>query len=331
MRIRGLASYRWHRMIDDILDVRQRSMDRIAAMNAFVRVVEAGSFAKAADSLDIPRPTLTRLIQALEDELRVRLLQRTTRALTLTAEGAIYYERVQRLLADLDDIESTTRQSLVKPSGRIRVDAAPALATAVIVPALPDFYRAYPEIELDLRIEYRFADLIADNVDCAIRAGEVTDESLVAKRIGEFRFITCASPEYLRRHHAPTVPDDLEKNHYTLGMIYGTDAKPLPFMFTKGRERIEVSPRHRLTVSDTNAYVTAAAAGLGVIQAPSYAVRSILQSGELVSILDNWRTDAIPIHVVFPPNRFLSAKVRVFIDWIATLVDWDIVLERENA
>jgi DNA-binding transcriptional LysR family regulator len=317
--------------MDDILDNRQRSMDRIAAMNAFVRVVEAGSFAKAADSLDLPRPTLTRLIQALEDELRVRLLQRTTRALTVTAEGAIYYERVVRLLADLDDIESTTKHSLVKPSGRIRVDAAAALGTLVIIPALPDFYKAYPEIEVDLRIGYRQADLIAENVDCAIRAGEVTDESLVAKRIGEFRFVTCASPAYLRRRAAPAVPSDLAKNHVTLGMIYGAAGKPLPFVFGKGRDRIELSPRHRLTVNDTNAYVAAGVAGLGVISAPDFAVRSAIRSGELRSMLDDWQGDATAIHMVFAPNRFLSAKVRVFIDWVSTLVDWGVVLEREGS
>ena len=306
-------------------------MDRIAAMNAFVRVVEAGSFAKAADSLDIPRPTLTRLIQGLEDELRVRLLQRTTRALTVTAEGAIYYERVLRLLADLDDIESTTKQSLAKPSGRIRVDTAAAVGTLVIIPALPDFYRTYPDVEVDLRIGYRQPDLIADNLDCAIRAGEITDESLVGKRIGDFRFITCASPGYLRRHAAPKVPGEVDKNHHSVGMMYGDAAKPLPFVFAKGREKIEVSPRHRLIVSDTNAYVAAGVAGVGIIQAPSYAVKPALRSGDLVSVLDDWRTNAIPIHVLFPPNRFLSAKVRVFIDWVATLVDWDVVLERERA
>jgi len=318
-------------MIDDVLDNRQRSMDRIAAMNAFVRVVEAGSFAKAADSLDLPRPTLTRLIQALEDELRVRLLQRTTRALTVTAEGAIYYERVLRLLADLDDIESATKQSLVKPSGRIRVDAAPALGTFVVIPALPDFCNAYPEIDVDLRIGYRHADLIAENVDCAIRAGDVTDESLVAKRIGEFRFITCASPQYLRRHGTPKVPGDLEKNHRTLGLMYGTAVKPQPFVFAKGQERSEVSPQHRLVVNDTNAYVVAGVAGLGIIRAPHFAVKSAIHAGELVSILEDWQADATPIHVVFAQNRFLSAKVRVFIDWIATLADWDVVLERESA
>ena len=317
-------------MIDDIPDTEQRSMDRIAAMNAFVRVVEAGSFAKAADSLDIPRPTLTRLIQALEDELRVRLLQRTTRTLTVTSEGAIYYERIVRLLADLDDIESTTKQSLVKPSGRIRVDTTAALGTLVIIPALPDFYNAYPEIEVDVRIGYRQADLIAESVDCAIRAGEVTDESLVAKRIGEFCFITCASQEYVRRHGVPRVPGDLDENHHTVGLIYGIAGRSLPFVFAKDGERLEVSPRHRLTVNDTNAYLAAGVAGLGVIQAPRYAVKAPIRSGELLAILEDWQSDAIPIHVVFPPNRFLSAKVRVFIDWIATLVDWDVVLEREE-
>ena len=148
-------------------------MDRFSAMSAFVRVVEAGSFTRAAETMDLPKPTVTRFIQGLERDLRVRLLDRTTRSVTLTAEGAAYYERVVHLLAELSDIESTAKQSVARPSGRLRVDVATAIATNVLIPALPDFYRAYPEIELEFGISNRFADLVADNVDCVIRTGEL--------------------------------------------------------------------------------------------------------------------------------------------------------------
>jgi DNA-binding transcriptional LysR family regulator len=302
-------------------DLGVESMDRIATMRAFVRVVEAGSFAKAADTLDMPRPTLTRFIKALESELRVRLLQRTTRSVTVTAEGAMYYERVVRLLADLDDIESSTKRSRVQPSGRIRVDAPAAVGTLVVVPALSDFYRSFPEIEIDLRIGTRQVDLVAESVDCAIRAGAIADQSLVAKRIGEFRFVTCASPSYIRARGKPATPSDLERNHETVAMGYAPVGRHLPFVFRRDAERIEMSSPPRLLVNDTNAYIAAGVAGLGVIQAPSYAVASAISSGQLVPVLDEWRTDAVPLHLVFPPNRFLSAKVRVFIDWAAALFE----------
>ncbi len=172
-------------------------MDRITAMNTFVRVVEAGSFTKAADTLDLPNATVTRLIQGLEEGLKVRLLHRTTRSVTVTPEGATYYERIVRLLAELTDIESTTAQSLAKPSGRIRVEAAAAMSSMVILPALGDFYRAYPDVQVDLGVGNRVADLVAEGVDCAIRAGQVTEQALVARRIGEFHFTTCATPDVL--------------------------------------------------------------------------------------------------------------------------------------
>jgi DNA-binding transcriptional LysR family regulator len=165
-------------------------MDRIAAMSAFVRVVEAGTFTKAAETLDMPNATLTRLIQSLEQELKVRLMHRTTRSLTVTPEGATYYERVVRLLAELADIETTTRQSQAKPSGRVRVDAAAAIVTTVLIPALSDFYRQYPDVEIELGAGNRRTDLVAEGIDCVIRAGEVDEQMMVARRIGEYWFTT---------------------------------------------------------------------------------------------------------------------------------------------
>src|SRR5262245_14395213 len=163
-------------------------MDRITAMNAFVRVVEAGTFTKAADTLDLPNATVTRLIQGLEQDLKVRLLHRTTRSVTVTPEGATYYERVVRLLADLSDIESSTRVTHGKPSGKIRVEVPAAIGTMVIIPALADFYRHYPDVEVELGIGNRRSDLIAEGIDCAIRAGDIHEQMLVARRIGAFQF-----------------------------------------------------------------------------------------------------------------------------------------------
>jgi DNA-binding transcriptional LysR family regulator len=194
-------------------------MDRIAAMNAFVRVVEAGTFVKAADTLDLPNATVTRLIQRLEADLKVRLLHRTTRSVTLTPEGALYYERVVRLLADLADIEASAAHALRKPSGRIHVDAPTAIGTLVLVPALADFYRAYPDIEIELDLGNRRADLVAEGIDCAIRASEVSEQFLVARQIGSFGFTTCATPAFLDAHGTPASPDQARSADHRLGPV----------------------------------------------------------------------------------------------------------------
>jgi DNA-binding transcriptional LysR family regulator len=303
-------------------------MDRIAAMNAFIRVVEAGTFTKAADTLDLPNATVTRLIQKLEEDLKVRLLHRTTRSLTVTPEGAIYYERVVRLLAELADIESSTTHTRAKPSGKIRVDTAAAIGTVVLVPALPGFYREYPDVEIELDIGNKRTDLIAEGVDCAIRAGEVDEQFLVARRIGSFSFTTCATPAFLDTHGTPTSPDTL-RDLPTIGMIPSRGGRALPFQFTHGDRKIDLSPNHRLVVNDTNAYLAAGLASLGIIQAPTYSVRDAITSGKLVPLLDDWQQRAMPVHVIYAPNRYLSAKVRVFIDWIVELFDQDEYLRRQ--
>lgn len=303
-------------------------MDRIAAMTAFVRVVEAGTFTKAAETLNLPNASVTRLIQALEDELKVRLLHRTTRSVTVTAEGAAYYERVVRLLAELADIESSAKQSLASPTGRVRVETAAALASMVIIPALGEFYRAYPNVDIELGAGNRQADLVAEGIDCAIRVGEVTEQFLVARRVGEFRLYTCGATALFPPHGLPATPADLA-SFPTIGMTSSQTNRPLPFQFAKDGEVLELSFSHRLVANDTNSYVAAGLAGLGIIQAPTYCVHAAIAEGKLVPLLDEWRTRSIPIHVIYPPNRYLSAKVRVFIDWVVTLFERDELLRRE--
>ncbi|MGU7769096.1 LysR family transcriptional regulator [Burkholderia sp. MR1-5-21] len=308
-------------------------MDRIAAMNAFVRVVEAGTFTKAADTLDMPNATVTRLIQKLEEDLKVRLLHRTTRSLTVTPEGAIYYERVVRLLADLADIESSTVHARAKPSGKIRVDTAAAIGTLVLVPALADFYAAYPDVGIELDIGNKRTDLVADGIDCAIRAGDVDEQFLVARQIGSFGFTTCAAPAFLERHDRPASPDRL-RDLPTIGMSASRGSRALPFQFSRdgtggtGSTKSELALNHKLVVNDTNAYLAAGLAGLGIIQAPTYAVRDAIAAGALVPLLEDWRPPANPINVIYPPNRYLSAKVRVFIDWVVALFERDEHLKR---
>jgi len=305
-------------------------MDRIAAMTAFVRVVEAGTFTKAADTLHLPNATVTRLIQALEEDLKIRLLHRTTRSVTVTPEGAAYYERVVRLLADLADIESSAKQSLASPSGRVRIETAAALAATVIVPALGEFYRSYPNVEIELGVGNRHADLVAEGIDCAVRVGELTEQFLVARRIGEFQFSTCAAPALVAPNGKPATPENL-RSFATIGMSSSQPGRPLPFRFAKGQENLELSLAHRLVVNDTNTYVSAGLSGLGIMQVPTYCVHAALADGRLVEVLDDWSTGTIPVHVIYPPNRYVSAKVRVFIDWIVALFEGHEHLRRSRA
>jgi DNA-binding transcriptional LysR family regulator len=246
---------------------------------------------------------------------------------TVTAEGAAYYERVVRLLADLADIEASARQSLASPSGRVRVETAASMASLVIVPAVAEFYRAYPHVQIDLSAHNRLADLVAEGIDCAIRLGEVTEQLLVARRVGEFRFRTCAAPELLARHAMPATPDDLH-GLPTIGMASSRDGRPLPFRFAGKPEEVQISFSHRLIVNDTNSLVAAGVAGLGIIQAPSYCVHDDLREGRLVGVLDDCCTGNIPISVIYPPNRYVSAKVRVFIDWVVELFERHELLKR---
>jgi len=295
-------------------------MDRFSAMKAFVRVVEAGSFTKAASTLDLPNASVTRLIQNLEQELKVKLLHRTTRSVTVTAEGATYYERVVRLLAELADIESSTRLSQGKPSGKVRVETAAAIAGMVIVPALEDFYREYPEVEIELGVGNRVLDVVAEGIDCAIRIGNVAEQMMVARRIGSFSMTTYAAPAFLAAHGTPKRLEDLA-SFPMVGMLARGGMRPLPIGFIDGEQETEVTPRYKLVVNDTNSLLAAGIAGLGIIRAPSYATRDAVASGHLVPLLQNWKSADVPVSVVYAPNRYLSAQVRVFIDWVIALFE----------
>lgn len=306
-------------------------MDQLSAMRAFVRVVEAGTFTRAADLLDMPKPTVTKQIQQLEAHLRAKLLNRTTRRVTVTMDGAAYYERALRVLGEIDELDASMALSQARPSGRLRVDCSASLAMAVIIPALPGFHERYPEIQLDLGLSDRPADLLAENLDCAIRAGEIQDQSLIARRIGEMFAITCAAPSYLARHGMPNHPRDLEQGHHIVGYRMAGTGRTMPFLYANERETIEVRSRYIVSLNEGNGYVAAAVAGLGIIQAPTFMVQDHITAGALMPILANWCTAPKPLHIVYPPNRHLSNKVRVFVDWLAELFARDDKIQRKSS
>jgi DNA-binding transcriptional LysR family regulator len=296
-------------------------MDRFDAMQAFARVVETRSFTQAAETLHMSKTSVTQLVQQLEARLRVQLLNRTTRKVNVTADGAAYYERVVRLLADMDDAETSLSGASASPRGRLRVDVPTPLARMLLVPALPAFHARYPDIQLDMGVSDRMVDLIGENVDCAVRGGELTDQSLMARRVGDLQLKVCAAPDYLERAGIPSHPRELEDTHHRIvGYHWSRTGKTFPYAMRRGGEHIEVQGRYVLAVDDGNAYLAAGLAGLGVLWLPDYMCKAHLARGELVPLFEDWQLDPMPMYVAFPPNRHVSAKLRVFIDWIAELM-----------
>ena len=297
-------------------------MDRFDAMQAFARVVEAGSFTKAAETLHMSKTSVTQLVQQLEARLRVKLLNRTTRKVNVTADGAAYYERVVRLLGDMDDAETSLSGASSSPRGRLRVDVPSPLARLILVPALPAFHARYPDIQFDMGVSDRMVDLIGENVDCVVRGGELADQSLMARRVGDLQLGVYAAPSYLERAGSPSHPRELENSHHrVVGFHWPRTGKVLPYtLHHQGGESIHVQGRYVLAVDDGNAYLAAGLAGLGVLWLPDYMSDAHVARGELVPLFEGWRLDPMPIYVAFPPNRHVSAKLRVFIDWVAALM-----------
>jgi DNA-binding transcriptional LysR family regulator len=295
-------------------------LNLVLAMQVYARVVEAGTFTKAADSLRMPKPTVTKLVQALEAHLRVKLLNRTTRSVTVTPDGAAYYQRATRLLADLDDIESSVANAQASPKGRLRVDMGGTAASVFVIPALPAFLERYPEIQLDLGVSDRQVDLVSENVDCVIRGGALTEleRSLVARHVGDLPFVTCATPAYLKRHGTPKQPSDLRSGHVIAVRSSPRTGRAVPIVFERDGKRIEIEGQHRIAVNESNAHLAVARAGLGIAQMPAF-MFDHAAPGELKAILAAWQPAPLPMHVLYPANRHLSAKVRIFVDWIAEL------------
>jgi DNA-binding transcriptional LysR family regulator len=296
-------------------------MDRFDAMQTFARVVEAGSFTKAAQTLHMSRTTATQLVQQLEARLRVKLLHRTTRKLRVTEDGAAYYERVVRLLADLEDADTSLSSAAASPKGRLRVDVPSPIARLILVPALPAFHARYPEIQFHLGASDRMVNLISDNVDCVLRGGKLSDSSLMARRVGELPFGIYAAPSYLDRVGTPVHPKALEDTpHRTVGFLRAPNGQVATISLRREGEQIEVQGRYVVAIDDGNAYLAAGLAGLGVLALPSYMAEAHVARGELVPLFEGWCMEPMPMYVVFPPNRNVSAKLRVFIDWVVELM-----------
>ena len=296
-------------------------MDRFDAMQAFARVVETGSFTRAAHTLHMSKTTVSQLIQQLEARLRVKLLNRTTRKVKMTADGTVYYERVQFLLAALDDAETALSSAAAAPRGRLRVDVPSPLARLLLIPALPAFHERYPDIQLDLGVSDRHVSLIDESVDCVIRGGEITDTSLVARHIADLPLGVYAAPSYLALYGVPAHPRELQEGeHRVVGYRWARTGKALPYTLRRMGEQLEVHGRHVLAVDDGNAYLAAGQAGLGVLWLPRYMALQPVASGELVPLFEDWDIASMPLYMAYAPNRHVSRKLRVFMDWVMELM-----------
>ena len=295
-------------------------MDQFKAMQIFKCVALCKSFTQAAEQLDLPKPTVTNAVQSVEQQLGVRLLQRTTRKVSLTLEGSIYLERCIRLLDDLEDVNALFQGPDHLPSGTIRVDLPERLAHQSVIPALPDFFRQYPDIQVRLGSNDRYVDLVGEGIDCAVRVGTLRDSSLIAKRIGELAQLNVAAPAYLERHGRPHTLADLAR-HYAVNYFSSQSGRDLDWEYEEDGHSHTIAMRSLVSVSSTEAYLASCRAGLGLIQAPRMCMQEYLASGELEEVLPRWRPAPLPVAIVYSHNKHLSPRVRVFVDWLAGVLE----------
>ncbi|MDE1180416.1 LysR family transcriptional regulator [Paraburkholderia sp.] len=293
-------------------------MDRLQAMEVFTRVVETNSFSKAAELMDLPRGSVSNLVQALELHVGVRLLNRTTRQVSVTEDGALYYERCVQILGEIADADASLSNKLQNPTGTIRIDTSGTLARALLLPALADFYQKYPHIQVRLGLADRNIDLIQDGVDCVIRMGPVEESSMVARAIGNARLTTCASPAYLDTHGTPATIDDL-REHNTVNYVSSRTGKTFPFEFIADGETQRLPLTGVLSVNDGATYITAGALGHGIIQPSRFMVSELIERGELVEILTQYTIPTTSLSLIYPHRRGLSSRVRAFSEWFADL------------
>lgn len=290
------------------------SLDRFDTMRLFARIVERRSFSLAAQDFGLPRSTVTEGVKQLEARLGVRLLQRTTRQVSPTLDGEAYYQRCLSIIADIEEAEAAF--SGATPKGMLRIDVHGTLARHFMMPTLPQFLERYPDIQLHIGEGDRLVDLIREGVDCVLRVGQPPDSTMVGRRIAMLEEGTFASPGYLRRFGTPSTPDNLD-GHRMIGFVSSATGNVIPLEFMAGGKLRYVTLPSTITVVAAETNVAAALLGLGLIQVPRYRVATELAVGTLVEVLAEFPPSPSPVFVLYPQNRQLSPRVRVFIDWLA--------------
>ena len=294
-------------------------MDRLQAMRLYTRIVELGSFTAAANDLSLPRATVTHAIRRLEDRLGAQLLQRTTRRVHTTRDGETYYGHCLRLLADMDEVEADFREARVQPRGHLHIDLPVTLARLLVIPALPAFFARFPQITLDIGTGDRFVDLVHEGVDCVLRVGELDDSGMVGRRVAMLEQVTVASAGYVRRHGQPESLAALQEGHLAVNWVSPTTRRAEPLDFVVGRRRRRIALPGCVSVSGVDAYLGCCEAGLGIAQMPRYRIVDGLKSGRLREILPSCPPPSLPMTVLYPQQRQMPARLRVFVDWLVQL------------
>ncbi len=294
-------------------------MDRIDLFRVFVRVVDCASFTRAADTLRLPRSTVSAAVQELEGRVGARLLARTTRRVAPTVEGGAFYERCLRLIADVEEVEGLFRQTDAQIAGRLRVDMPGRIGRLIVVPALPEFLDRYPAISVEIGATDRAVDLVEEGIDCAVRVGPLSDSSLIARPIGELVLVNVASPGYLARSGTPCSPADLA-GHRAVGYASPSTGRVGPWEWIEDGAPRSLDLPAAVTVNSAEAYIAAAVAGLGLIQIPAYDVRGHIAAGELVEVMPNHRAEPLPMTLLYPSRRHLSRRLEAFAGWLVPLL-----------
>ncbi|MFE0839530.1 LysR family transcriptional regulator [Achromobacter insolitus] len=290
-------------------------LDHIGDLLAFVRVADTQSFTAAAEKLGLSRSAIGKCIARLEQGLGARLLHRSTRSVSLSDEGRVFYDHAQRILSEVDNATDAMASRKLAPRGRLRIDLPVSLGRLHIMPLLRDYLREWPEVEADVSFSDDYIDLVRDGVDVAIRIGGETDSRLVRKVLAPHRLITCASPGYLERHGAPASPDDLS-GHQT--MAYTHAGALVPWRFAVNGQERGVHVAGRLRLGNTEALRDAALAGEGIAQLGAFLVGEDLRAGRLAPVLESAAPPGAPVCAVYPHRRHLAPKVRVLIDSLAS-------------
>ncbi|UHD47939.1 LysR family transcriptional regulator [Aureimonas altamirensis] len=294
-------------------------MDRIDLFRIFSRVVECASFTRAADTLGMPRSSVSAAVQELEGRVGARLLHRTTRKVAPTHDGAAFYERCQRVIADVEDTENLFRQAAAQPSGRLRIDVPGRIGRLIVAPALPEFLDLYPQIDIDLGVTDRAVNLVEDSLDCVLRVGPLSDSGLIARPIGRLTLINVASPAYLARHGTPRTLGDLGQ-HWAVNYASPSSGRVEDWEWVEEGTLRTLSMRGRVTVNSAEAYLACCLAGLGLIQIPAYDVQDHLDAGELVEVMPSYRAERMPMTLLYPHRQHLSRRLQIFADWLEDLL-----------
>lgn len=295
-------------------------MDRIDQYRVFVRVAEMGSFIKAAHALELPRATVSAAIAQLESKLGTRLLHRTTRQVSPTADGLRLQERLRELLSRAEDVDHLFLAGLPQVSGQLKIDVPSRIASRLIVPALPELLGRHPRLQLALGASDRAIDLVREGVDCAVRVGELTDSSLAVRPIGRVGLVNCASPAYLGERGVPIHPQDLAHGHWTVGYASGFTGRKTPWSYMESGQVQHQESHSLVIVNNAENYISCCKAGMGLIQVPRFDVQASLQTGELVEVMPQFRAAPMPVSLVYPHRRQRSNRFSVFVEWFETLM-----------